>query len=198
MPTKDRLPEFRRDPAKALIKLVSELPDAPPILASSMVGSMVGKFDMPNVIHRPTATGLALVGDAALATDPLWGVGCGWALQSSEWLADSVAPALAGAESLEQGLQRYRRRHTRTLRGHILLIHTYAGGRKLNPVERMLFAGAARDERVARYFEAFGTRNIGPARLFASALPRAAFVNARHALREAGANRTPAAQPGSA
>jgi len=62
---------------------------------------------MTNVAHTPSAPGMALVGDAALAIDPLWGVGCGWALQSAEWLADSVAPALvqarrpAGSQALE-------------------------------------------------------------------------------------------------
>ena len=30
-------------------------------------------------------------------------IGCGWALQSAEWLADAVAPALAGAEPLARG-----------------------------------------------------------------------------------------------
>ncbi len=160
MPTKERLPEFRRDPTEALTAMIAALPDAPPILSSRMVESPVGRIDMTNVIHTPTAPGLALVGDAALATDPLWGVGCGWAFQSSEWLADSVAPALAapgraeGAESLEQGLERYRRRHTRALRGHSFLIHDYAGGRKLSPVERLLFSAGVHDERLGRTFEA--------------------------------------------
>jgi 2-polyprenyl-6-methoxyphenol hydroxylase-like FAD-dependent oxidoreductase len=200
MPTKDRAPEFKQDPAQALVKIVSELPDAPPIIDSLMVGSVVGKLDMPNVIHTPTAPGLALVGDAALATDPLWGVGCGWALQSSEWLADSVAPALAGTESLEQGLERYRRRHARGLRGHRFFIHDYAGGRKFNPAERMLFSAATRDERLARQFEAFGSRNIGPARMFASVLPRAVLVSARYAIsqrnRSSSSGRTSASAPG--
>jgi menaquinone-9 beta-reductase len=182
MPTKERLPEFRRDPAKALTAMVATLPDAPPILDSHMVGSMVGKLDMPNVIHTPTAPGLALVGDAALATDPLWGVGCGWAFQSSEWLADSVGPALLGGEQLEQGLERYRRRHVRALRGHAFLIHHYADGKKLSPLQRLIFSASTRDEHVARIFEAFGSRNIGPARMLASALPRAALVNARRSV----------------
>ena len=39
-------------------------------------------------MRNPVAPGLALVGDAALATDPLFGVGCGWAFQTAEWLAD--------------------------------------------------------------------------------------------------------------
>jgi menaquinone-9 beta-reductase len=186
MPTKERLPEFRRDPAEALTAMIAALPDAPPIRSSRIVGSTVGRIDMTNVIHRPTAPGLALVGDAALATDPLWGVGCGWAFQSSEWLTDSVAPALAssravGAESLEQGLERYRRRHTRALRGHAHLIHDYSWGRKLNPMERLLFSAAVHDERVAQTFEAVGTRNVGPMWGLA-VVPRAALVNARRSL----------------
>ena len=56
---------------------------------------VVGKIDMTNRMRVPSAPGLALIGDAALATDPLFGVGCGWAFQSAEWLADAVAPALA-------------------------------------------------------------------------------------------------------
>jgi 2-polyprenyl-6-methoxyphenol hydroxylase-like FAD-dependent oxidoreductase len=187
MPTKERLPEFRRDPGEALTAMIAALPDAPPILSSLIVDSPVGRIDMTNVIHTPTAPGLALVGDAALATDPLWGVGCGWALQSSEWLADSVAPALArsravGAESLEQGLERYRRRHTRALRGHSFLIHDYAGGRRFNLMERLLFSAAVHDERIARTFEAVGTRNVGPTRAMATMVPRAALVNARRSL----------------
>lgn len=184
MPTKTRTAEFRRDPAQALISYVAALPDAPPILDSQIVGPVVGKVEMPNVIHTPTAPGLALVGDAALATDPLWGVGCGWALQSAEWLSDSVATALLGAEPLERGLRRYRRRHSRALRGHALMIHDYATGRSFTPPERMLFGSVARDERLSRTFEAFGTRNIGPARLFASTLPRIALLGARQSLRK--------------
>ena len=78
-----------------------------------------GKLDMTNVTHARTAPGLALVGDAAMAIDPLWGVGCGWALQSAEWLADGVSAALgeprasADARALARGLKRYERTHRR-------------------------------------------------------------------------------------
>jgi 2-polyprenyl-6-methoxyphenol hydroxylase-like FAD-dependent oxidoreductase len=182
MPTKKRQDEFRRDGVPALVSYIAALPDAPPILASRMVGRMVGKIDIPNVIHAPTAPGLALVGDAALATDPLWGVGCGWALQSGEWLADSVAPALRGQEPLERGLRRYRRRHSRALHGHAAMIHDYAGGRKLNAFERVLFSCAARDERLTLTFTAMATRNITPARAVVAALPRVAMFTARKAI----------------
>ncbi|HEV3071137.1 MAG TPA: NAD(P)/FAD-dependent oxidoreductase [Solirubrobacteraceae bacterium] len=182
MPTKERLPEFRADPAKALVDFIAAIPEAPPIRASRLIEPVQGKLDMTNVAHALTAPGLAFVGDAALAIDPLWGVGCGWAFQSAEWLSNSVAPALLGAEPMDQGLTRYRRRYNRGLRGHAFMIYDYAGGRKFSPGERLLFSAAARDEHIARTFEAFGTRSIGPARFFATTLPRAAFVNARHAL----------------
>jgi len=209
MPTKDRLAEFRGDPLEALTEFVAAIPDAPPILASRLVGQVTGKIDMTNVIHAPTAPGLALVGDAAAALDPLWGVGCGFALQSSEWLADSVAPALAdrgrargtlgsSSERLERGLRRYRRRYAFGLRGHTTMILGYSSGRKLEPAERLLFSAAARDERLAAIFEAFGTRNIGPVRMIATAAPRAMLVGARHRLSSRGDGRLRAMQTGGA
>jgi 2-polyprenyl-6-methoxyphenol hydroxylase-like FAD-dependent oxidoreductase len=183
MPITERLDDFRADPEKALVELLASVPDAPPIRESRLVGEMTGKIDMTNVAHAVTAPGLALVGDAALAIDPLWGVGCGWALQSAEWLADAVAPALRGDEPLERGLKRYRRTHARKLRGHAAMIYDYAGGRRFNPAEKMLFSAAARNERLARTFEGFGSRNIGPTRMLATAVPGSLVVNARHALR---------------
>ncbi len=198
MPSMERLPEFRTDPEAALKALVSSVPEAPPILASRLVGEVTGKIDMTTVTHTPTAPGLALAGDAVGALDPLWGIGCGFAFQSAEWLADSVAPALAGAESLEQGLERYRRRYARRLRGHTAMITDYSSGRKLNLGERTLFSAATRDERLARTFEAFGSRNIGPARMLVSGIPRAAYVNARYALSRRVAQPVPSAESGSA
>ncbi len=133
MGTKDRLPEFRADPEAALVTWVADVPEAPPIRASRLVGPVIGKLDMENKLRRPVMPGLALVGDAALAIDPLWGVGCGFALQTAEWLCASVTPALLRWEPVDAGLERYRRRHRRGLHGHALLMVDYATGRRLNP-----------------------------------------------------------------
>ena len=179
MPTAARLEQFRGDPQHALERFVADLPEAPPIAASRLVSPLLGKLKMPNLKRGPVAPGLALIGDAALATDPLWGVGCGWALQSAEWLADSIAPALRGGEPLDRGLQRYRRRFRRTLGPHQWMIDGYARGRRLDPGERLVFSAAAHDDKVADLFEAFGTRNIGPARFLSQALPRALVVRTR-------------------
>jgi 2-polyprenyl-6-methoxyphenol hydroxylase-like FAD-dependent oxidoreductase len=182
MPTKARLPEFKRDPLAALIDFVAAIPDAPPIRSARPIGPLLGKLEMPNRVRRPVAPGLALVGDAALAADPLFGVGCGWALQSGEWLADSVAPALHGAESLAAGLRRYRRRHRRELRGHAFFIHDYSSGRRMQLPERLGFATAARDPEVAVILDAYATRRIKPTEMFARVLPKAIASDARHAL----------------
>jgi 2-polyprenyl-6-methoxyphenol hydroxylase-like FAD-dependent oxidoreductase len=182
MPTKDRLPEFKRDPARAVVDFISDVPDAPPIREGRLVGSMMGKIDMTNRMRKPVAPGLALVGDAALATDPLFGVGCGFALQSAEWLADSLRPALQGAEPASKGLERYRRRHAKGLRGHAFFIHDYSTGRRFNPGERLFWSAAARDPETALVLESYGTRQIGPAKMFQRALPKAVAVNVRHAL----------------
>ncbi len=182
MPTKERLPEFKRDPEAALVAFLTDMPEPPPIRDGKLVGPVLGKLDMTNRKRQVTAPGLALIGDAALATDPLFGVGCGWAFQSSEWLAESVRPALAGEEALEKGLQRYRRRHARELGGHTFFIHDYSTGRKFNAPERMIFAAAARDDRAAEVFDAYATRQFRPQEAMPRLLPRAIAVNTRHAL----------------
>jgi menaquinone-9 beta-reductase len=182
MPTKDRLPEFKRDPEGALVRFLADVPEPPPIRDSRAIEPVIGKIDMTNRMRKPVAPGLALIGDAALATDPLFGVGCGWAFQSAEWLSDSVLPSLQGRGSVKQGLERYRRRHARELAGHAFFIHDYANGRRLNPAERLMFSAAARDPKAAEMFDRFGTRQLRPQQFLPRMLPRSIAVNARHAL----------------
>jgi 2-polyprenyl-6-methoxyphenol hydroxylase-like FAD-dependent oxidoreductase len=182
MPVKEHAEAFRGDPAGALVALLDGLPEGPPIAASRLVQPAQGKLDMTNVAHTPAAPGLALVGDAALAIDPLWGVGCGWALQSAGWLADSDSPALGGSEPLAAGLSRYRRRHARALRGHTAMIYDYAGGRRFNPAERFLFSTATFDARTSGVMEAYGSRNIGPLAMMLRGAPSALTARTRRAL----------------
>src|SRR5215203_4663698 len=175
---KDRAPEFKADPERALVEHVAGVPEPPPIRESRCVAPVIGKIEMPNRIRGPIAPGLALIGDAALATDPLFGVGCGFAFQSGEWLADSVSPALRGIESLEAGLRRYRKRHRRQLGMHARLIHDYAIGRKFDRGERLMLATAARDPKAAALFEAMGTRRTTPPRLLGPMAKRVAVAQA--------------------
>ena len=179
MTHKDRAPEFKADPERALVEHVAAVPEPPPIRESRCVGPVIGKIEMPNRIRGPIAPGLALIGDAALATDPIFGVGCGFAFQSGEWLADSVAPALSAGEPLEKGLRRYRRLHRRQLGMHARLIHDYSTGRKFDRVERLMMSTAVRDRKAAALFEAVGTRRVTPPRVLAPMSMRIAAANAR-------------------
>jgi 2-polyprenyl-6-methoxyphenol hydroxylase-like FAD-dependent oxidoreductase len=183
IPAKNRLEEFRADLEGAYRKFVAALPGAPDLEQGELVGKIIGTVNYPLIVRRPTGPGYALIGDAALTSDPLWGVGCGWALQSAQWLARTTGFAVQGAGSVDAALGAYRKQHKR-LHGYQFLISDYAGGRPFNHIESLMFSAAARDERMATQFHRFGSRLI-PVREFLSpaALSRAALVNARHRLR---------------
>jgi menaquinone-9 beta-reductase len=165
-PHRDRLPEFRADLDGAYRRAVAALPDAPDLSGATRESKLLGKLDMPNVSRPAAIPGLAFVGDAAMAADPLWGVGCGWAFQSAEWLADQAGDALADGGDLDAALARYRRAHRRRLGLHHFMMSDIATGRPANPFERRLYATAARDEVVVRAFERVGSRWRSPATLF--------------------------------
>ncbi|MFF2777591.1 NAD(P)/FAD-dependent oxidoreductase [Streptomyces sp. NPDC058052] len=184
LPDKKRLPEFREDLEGSFHAFVRALPDAPPIDSARRVSKIIGTVDHPLVTRDPTAPGIALVGDAALTGDPLWGVGCGWALQTAQWLAEAVAPALTGGGDLDRALASYGRTHGRRLRPHQRLAVDFARSRPFNPLERLMFAAAARDAASARHMYLFASRLIGPLGFLAPApMARAVAVNIRHRVR---------------
>ncbi|MFI6150776.1 NAD(P)/FAD-dependent oxidoreductase [Streptomyces sp. NPDC051109] len=180
LPDKKRLPAFREDLEGSFFEFVRALPEAPPIDSAERISKITGTVDYPLHTRKPTAPGVALIGDAALTGDPLWGVGCGWALQSAQWLAEAVAPAATGRGDLDKSLAAYARRHQRRLRVHQSMAVDFAKARAFNPVERLVFS-AARDESVARHMHLFAQRLIGPLRfLNPVALAKASAVNIRH------------------
>ncbi|MFJ9944310.1 NAD(P)/FAD-dependent oxidoreductase [Streptomyces erythrochromogenes] len=187
LPGKKWLPAFRDDLEGSFLAFVRALPEAPPIDSAERITKITGTVDYPLRSRNPTAPGIALIGDAALTGDPLWGVGCGWALESAQWLAEAVAPALTGRRNpggpgdLDASLKAYARRHRRRLRGHQYLAADFARARPFNPLERLMFSAAARDEAVARHMHLFGSRLISPLRfLNPLAVAKASAVNLRH------------------
>jgi hypothetical protein len=62
------------------------------------------------------------------------------------------------------------------------MIDDYATGRRMNPLEQLMFSAAVHDERLAARFEAFGTRNVDPRRFLPAAFPQAIGVHARRRL----------------
>src|SRR5206468_1508689 len=78
-----RLPELRADREGGYARMLAGLPDAPDLSQAERVSKLIGKLEMPNVMRPGARRGVAFVGDAAVASDPLAGVGCGFAFQSA-------------------------------------------------------------------------------------------------------------------
>jgi 2-polyprenyl-6-methoxyphenol hydroxylase-like FAD-dependent oxidoreductase len=164
-PHRDRLDEFHADLQGAFTRMVAALPDAPNIGEATLESKLLGKLELPNVFRPAARPGIAFVGDAAMAADPLWGVGCGWAFQSADWLVQETADALDTDAALDAALERYRRVHRRRLLPHYLLITDIASGRPITPIERRLYRVAAHDRVVRTAFEEVGSRRRSPARM---------------------------------
>ena len=178
MPARDRLPAFRNDPSGNFFRSLQRLPDGPDLTGADQVGDLSGVLNYACVSRRPAATGLALVGDAALTSDYLWGTGCSFAFHSAAWLVDATAPALSRADDPDPSLRRYASLHRRSLAGHHRVMSDYADGRPFNPVERLLYSAAVRDPQVARHVAAFGERRMGVGQFLSPAvLMRSVLVN---------------------
>ncbi|HVQ98131.1 MAG TPA: fatty acid desaturase [Mycobacterium sp.] len=166
MPAKDRLPAFQQNRDAAIVKFCTDLPGGPDLMAAQRVSEVIGTTDYPSITRKRIVTrGVALIGDAAMVGDPLWGTGCGWALQSAEWLCDAVAERLLSGTpgSIDAAARRYQSRHRRSLLLHQFMNIDFSRKRRLNFVQRLLYAGAARDPKVADRLLAVGSRNRSPA-----------------------------------
>jgi flavin-dependent dehydrogenase len=164
-PHRSRLGEFRADPEDAYRRMVAALPNGPDLAGAERASKLIGKLEVPNVMRPAARPGIAFVGDAALATDPSVGVGCGWAFQSAEWLADHTRSALVDGGDLDGALARYRRTFRRRLGPEHWLIADLSSGRKLRANERTLFRAAASDPVTARALEEVATRRRSSLRL---------------------------------
>jgi len=164
-PHRSRLPEFRADPEQAYQRMVAALPDGPDIAQAERASKLIGKLEVPNVMRPAARPGVAFVGDAALATDPSFGVGCGWAFESAEWLVDHTRAGLLDGGELDRGLDRYRRAFRRRLGLEHWLIADLSSGRELRWNERTAFRAATGDPFVARALEEVATRRRSSLRM---------------------------------
>jgi flavin-dependent dehydrogenase len=180
---KSHLPDFKRDLKTSFRQLYDGLPNGPQFEDVEQITETRGMLEIPNISRRAGHPGLALVGDAALAVDPMWGTGVSFALRAAEWLVDCTAPALmngGGSGLIDAALQDYARKHRSELGGHAFQIADYSTGRKLNPIEKQFFMAAVHDPETARHFAEFEGRNISLRQFLApAAVARAAWVNLR-------------------
>ncbi len=160
-PSKAGLAGFKSDIPGNFTRTMAGLPDGPEFDDSRRVSEFSGVTDYHNVYRSVAQSGLALIGDAALVADYIWGVGCGWALQSAEWLAECTADELSTGRDPERGLRRYKRKHNSALRGHFFTISGFSRGRSLNPIEKLFLCAGVKDAAPAEHFGNYAARNIG-------------------------------------
>jgi len=180
---KSLLPEFKRDFKTAFRALYDGLPGGPQFDGVEQITETRGMLEIPNISRQPGHPGLALVGDAALAVDPMWGTGISFAVKSAEWLVDCTSAALreGNAERIDNALREYTRVHRANLGGHAFQIADYSTGRGLNPIEKQFFKAAVVDQATARHFADFEGRTISLGEFLSPrAIARAVWVNMRH------------------
>ena len=149
MPPKRALPADADELARYLENHISSLPSGPDLTAARREGKLVVSRDYPLIRRHPTPRpGLALIGDAALTSDPTPATGCTWGMWSAEWLADATSEPLRTGRGLDRGLARYRRAHRRIERDYRLLAMDARAGES-SPVQRLVWGAAVRDPHVA-------------------------------------------------
>jgi menaquinone-9 beta-reductase len=162
---RSRLAEVRADLEGSYMRFLAKLPDGPDLSGAERVSKLIGKLEVPNVMRPAARAGVAFVGDAALATDPAFGVGITFAFQSAEWLVDETSGALGGGPELDHALGRYRRKFAWRLGPHHLLIADFSPRPRFRPFERLAIRKATTDPAVARAIGEVITRERSPFRL---------------------------------
>ncbi|MES2939456.1 MAG: NAD(P)/FAD-dependent oxidoreductase [Pseudomonadota bacterium] len=196
MPTNDQLPQWKGHVEEEFLKYFDGIPDAPSPRLGRRVSPFLGMLKMPMITRPPVHAGIAFIGDASFTADPLWGVGCGFAFQTAEWLFDNVRPAFEGKLEMARALKAYAGQHKKRLGGHEFVMKDYLSGRRYNGIETLMNSAGARDPACASHIVAFGSRNSSLMQFMApGAIARAVWVNTRHAFGMSTSGARPVQQP---
>lgn len=174
--TKDKLAAFKQDRLKNFETFIAQMPEAPNFALGERISDLSGILNYANYEREPWMPGLALIGDSAVTGDPIWGIGCGWAFQSAEWLVDCTSDALLANDDLQQSLKQYKHEHG-FIRKHNTIIADYSSGRPLNRLETLYFRAGVFNQPMARLIHNLASRHINPAELlYPTNLARALWV----------------------
>lgn len=177
---RENLDACRGRALEALIERIRSLPNAPQLQNAEPIDQVLTVKDYPNLWRPPVVRGMALVGDAAMSIDYMWGIGCGWAFQSAALLSDNIGAAIAKQRDWcgDAALRHYQRQHAKMFAGHRFLINDFSNRLSLNAIEKLMFSAATKDARMARHLSRFVARIDGPMKFLApAALLQAAWTN---------------------
>lgn len=179
--TNDKLDAWKSDLDRSFIELFAGLACGPQLDCSKRIAPFYGAFGVHHTRRKATRPGLALIGDAALAADNLWGVGCGWAFQSAGWLADYTCSHLTEPGAVDRALSRYEKHHREMLGWHGHLISQYTSGRRFNVLEKLMLSAAARSSRHAASLTRYADRSATVGEFLSPReVASAAMTNLRH------------------
>ncbi|MCT4554269.1 MAG: FAD-dependent monooxygenase [Pelagimonas sp.] len=147
--------DWGKDRRAALEAFFKDLPNAPDQSGAKVASDMRGMRKLNDYWRPASYRGLALVGDACMSCDPMSGVGCGFALQAADWMAERVGPAIGSDRGLAQALESYAKQHKSQLGGHEYFIRDASRGRAPNLLETLISRAAARDPVVAHRLHLF-------------------------------------------
>ncbi len=159
---KSEWPAWKQNMESMLLDLIAQLPDGPDISNAKRISPIRKMMEMTNVSRSALQHGVAFIGDAALALDPMSGVGCGFAFQSASWLVDHTTTALTLGQDLEPALQAYANYHRRQLGPHAagIIAESFAEPDSLQ--KTLLFSQVVKDPELTDSFLALTGRLITP------------------------------------
>jgi 2-polyprenyl-6-methoxyphenol hydroxylase-like FAD-dependent oxidoreductase len=160
MKPKKELKAFKANLEENFEQFFLNLPSAPAIHEAERTTKILGMLDAPMVSRKTAVSGLALIGDAALASDPVWGNGMSWAFQAADWLVKATHKTLAAQdiEAIDASLQKYEQKHHDRLGERFARDVDFARGRSLNWLERLFYSAAVHEPKLARYTGPYSTR----------------------------------------
>jgi len=161
----ENLETFAEDPEENFVAVFDHLPGAPDLRSAKRVGPVRTMVNMHNTTRTAVQKGVALVGDAAMAVDPLSAAGLGWAFRSADLLTHLTTTALVNNEPLEPALDRYRNQHRKMFGAYQRLICQGSRSRKANPIQTLFMRAGTIDQQAANHMLSFIGQEISVSKL---------------------------------
>ncbi len=131
--------QWRGRKQECLEALVANQPGTPDLRSGRLVSPLMGARRLASKWRSVSGPGLAMVGDAGVAVDPLAGVGITWALESARLLVRCTAAPLckqSSDHSLQRSLMIYRSRHWLWYAPQYALITSFSRVKPYSPLTR--------------------------------------------------------------